>query len=62
MVVLGILLGISVVVFGIYKFIESKKAPKVEAKVINKSVKQEYPKEDTKDKAIKKYNESKKNK
>jgi len=60
MVVLGILLGISVVVFGIYKLIKSKKSPKVEAKVINKPVKQEYPKEDTKDKAIKKYNESKK--
>ena len=60
MMVLIILLSIAAVVFGIAQFIKSKKSPKVEAKVINKPVKQEYPLEDRKDKAIKKYNESKK--
>lgn len=62
MKVLAIILGISAVVFGIAKFIKSKKSPKVEVKIINKPVKEEYPLEDKKDKAIKKYNESKKNK
>ena len=44
MKVLIILLSIAAIVFGIAQFIKSKKSPKVETKVINKSVKKEYPK------------------
>lgn len=60
MKVLAIILGISAVVFGIAKFIKSKKSPKVEAKVINKPVKKEYPKKDQKDIAIEKYKKAQK--
>jgi len=57
-----VLIGIGVVVFGIAKYIKGKSTPVVKATVVKKTVvKKEYPKEDTKDKAIKKYNASKKN-
>ena len=55
-----VLIPIGVVVFCIAKYIKSKSTPMVKATVVRKTVvKKEYPREDTKDKAIKKYNESK---
>ena len=62
--ILLVLLGIIVVVFGIAKYIKSKSTPIIKARVINKPVNKTDFKtalEDTKDKAIKKYNASKKN-
>ena len=57
-----VLIGIGVVVFGIAKYIKRQSTPVVKATVVKKTVvKKEYPKEDTKDKAIKKYKASKKN-
>jgi len=58
-----VLLGIAAVIFGISKYIKSKSTPVVKATVVKKPVvKKEYPKEDRKDKAIKKYKASKKTK
>ena len=55
-----VLIPIGVVVFWIAKYIKSKSTPVVKATVVRKTVvKKEYQREDTKDKAIKKYNESK---
>jgi len=60
--ILLVVLGIAAIVFGISKYIKSKSTPVVKATVVKKTVvKKEYPKEDTKDKAIKKYKASKKN-
>jgi Tfp pilus assembly protein PilO len=60
MKVLIILLSIAAIVFGIAQFIKSKKSPKIEAKVINKPIKKEYPKKDQKDIAIEKYKKAQK--
>ena len=59
--ILLVLLGIIVVVFGIAKYIKSKSTPIIKARVMDKTD-FKTALEDTKDKAIKKYNASKKTK
>lgn len=59
--ILLVVLGIGAVIFGISKYINNKSTSSVKAKVINKpAVTKESPLEDTKDRAIKKYKDSKK--